>query len=337
MVFNLNNIVAILRCPVCHKSDLSFEQNGNKWAACNFCNANFDVIDGIPTMVKPDLNKMLFDDGHKPDLNRLDEQAIQYANISYHNACAEKYETDLTTYDIFRSKSCQHRIRKTLQEASERSNRGCLLDVCCGTGNILKTAHEYFDDCLGTDISLNMMNVAKRKNYKVLGADATNIPLQDRSVDCVTIFSGLHHIYDYTSAICEMARVLKPGGTFYSDWDPNGHVLQEGWAVTSGVKGLHFLREIFSGEKRIPESQEQTLAECHLYSETGFLPELVSDTLKNAGFSDVRLIYHFNPPSIEQAKHWGVKGWLWAIAKAISFIPPTSRNILPWVAVLGRK
>lgn len=43
-------------------------------------------------------------------------------------------------------------------------------------------------------------------------ADATRLPLADRSFDIVTINSLLEHVPDWRGALSEGARVLAPGG-----------------------------------------------------------------------------------------------------------------------------
>ena len=44
--------------------------------------------------------------------------------------------------------------------------------------------------------------------------DATCLPFADASFDCVVTSEVLEHIHDDVAALCELARVLKPGGTF---------------------------------------------------------------------------------------------------------------------------
>lgn len=43
-------------------------------------------------------------------------------------------------------------------------------------------------------------------------ADATNLPFEDNTFDCVYSFGVLHHIPDIEKALGEIRRVLKPGG-----------------------------------------------------------------------------------------------------------------------------
>jgi len=45
-------------------------------------------------------------------------------------------------------------------------------------------------------------------------ADGKRLPMRDRSFDLVVCLYGLHHFRGYLDALKEIARVLKPGGTF---------------------------------------------------------------------------------------------------------------------------
>ncbi len=45
-------------------------------------------------------------------------------------------------------------------------------------------------------------------------ADATALPFPDGSFDSVVCCLMLHHIIDWERAVAEVARVLRPGGTF---------------------------------------------------------------------------------------------------------------------------
>ena len=47
----------------------------------------------------------------------------------------------------------------------------------------------------------------------ILMLDATNMDLEDNSVDGIICLAVLEHIYDYDKALSEFYRVLKPGGT----------------------------------------------------------------------------------------------------------------------------
>ena len=51
-------------------------------------------------------------------------------------------------------------------------------------------------------------------NASAKTADATALPFPDASFDAVVSCLMLHHIIDWEAAVTEVARVLRPGGTF---------------------------------------------------------------------------------------------------------------------------
>ena len=330
----IERISRLLRCPTCLSGGLCFTFGEDAWAKCVTCKRTFSSIDGIPFLIKPDVFQLI----NKPmTISSFDKETdVFLANLLYHNKFADKYE-NVSTIDIFDLNSdCQHRIEQVFKGIKRISNDTVMLDICCGTGNILRTATKYFDYCFGIDISINMMNIARQRNLNVMGADVRNIPLVDECLDCVTAFSSLHHIYDYLSVVREIGRVLKPGGFFYSDWDPNGHVARKGWAISLGIETLKMYRKMTSSST-IPESNEQKLAEFHHHTDSGFSGELVKETLQKSGFSNIQIIYHINPPSFETSNPFNIYYLLTMLLKAISFIPPSKNNIMPWVAILAIK
>lgn len=114
---------------------------------------------------------------------------------------------------------------------SEVEERGAaypvLLDVGCGNG--AKLARYYKDGIaeriLAMDISLvgleqtreRIQKIESITRCKVIGGDATAIPLRDNSVDAITMSCIASHLVDedITRAVSEQYRVLKPGGRLY--------------------------------------------------------------------------------------------------------------------------
>jgi SAM-dependent methyltransferase len=59
---------------------------------------------------------------------------------------------------------------------------------------------------------------ARTADHRVAG-DVDALPLASSSVDVVTCLAVLHHLYDTGALAREAARVLRPGGAFWSDHD----------------------------------------------------------------------------------------------------------------------
>ena len=89
-----------------------------------------------------------------------------------------------------------------------------VLDLCCGTGDILFALEGRGAHVIGSDFCHPMLVVAQRKNpaSTLLEADALNLPLRSESLDLITCAFGFRNLANYDYALAELLRVLKPGG-----------------------------------------------------------------------------------------------------------------------------
>ena len=103
-----------------------------------------------------------------------------------------------------------------------------VLDVGCGTGSLLATLHERYPNLAvhGVDLTAAMLERARRRlgpgvNLHLGSGDA--LPYPDSHFDAVVSTSVLHCLGDrQRPALCEWARVLRPGGTLViTDWNPD--------------------------------------------------------------------------------------------------------------------
>jgi len=110
--------------------------------------------------------------------------------------------------------------RKLIQNLNIK-NRQSVLDVACGTGDVGFEILKRFEIQLtNIDISKKMLDIAEKKaqkknlgNIQFIQGDAEILPLENDSVDCLTIAYGFRNIAHYEKALKEFYRVLKPGGT----------------------------------------------------------------------------------------------------------------------------
>lgn len=105
------------------------------------------------------------------------------------------------------------------KRAAAMGNRA--LDVACGTGDVAFAIHEAgARDVVGLDFSPVMIEAAEAKARKrdspvdFIVGDAMALPFADDTFDACTVSFGLRNMPDYTAAIAEMTRVLRPGGKF---------------------------------------------------------------------------------------------------------------------------
>ena len=105
--------------------------------------------------------------------------------------------------------------RHAFNLAARFGEPAAVLDVGCGTGRLLRAAHERWPKArlVGVDPSEGMIEDGRRRTraeLHVAGAEA--IPLPDHSIDLAFSTIAFHHWADPARGLREVARVLRPGG-----------------------------------------------------------------------------------------------------------------------------
>jgi demethylmenaquinone methyltransferase/2-methoxy-6-polyprenyl-1,4-benzoquinol methylase len=166
-----------------------------------------------------------------------------------------------------------------------------VLDLCCGTGDLLVALESARGArCLGSDFCHPMLTAAGAKLHKsrlrsdLFESDALRLPVRDASLDLVTVAFGFRNLVNYDAGLVEMRRVLRPGGmvailefsqpgnpafaAFYSFY--SRRILPVIGGAISGARDAYtYLPE---SVRRFPDA-----------------PEL-ADRMRAAGFQDVRFI-----------------------------------------------
>ena len=88
-----------------------------------------------------------------------------------------------------------------------------VLEVGCGTGLLLETISGFASRAVGVDLSPGMLEHARNRGLTVEEASATKLPFEDNSFDVVCSFKVLAHVREIETAMKEMLRVTRPGGT----------------------------------------------------------------------------------------------------------------------------
>ena len=216
----------------------------------------------------------------------------------------------------------QVRIANTVKYIAAKTTGEYLVDVGCGTGNILNFSETCFKKSLGVDVSFEMLSRNKGRKAKLIQADINCLPLKSSFADSVSCFSVVHHLYESDFLINESYRILKPNGYFYSDNDPNKfstelHDLNKQSAIFRMLMGIYFIplrfSKSFRERARLLNEFNQMLkargdcndfeklshhAEYHLQS--GLNPYEIKKRLEKAGFVDVRLYFHFRGKELRE-------------------------------------
>jgi demethylmenaquinone methyltransferase/2-methoxy-6-polyprenyl-1,4-benzoquinol methylase len=119
------------------------------------------------------------------------------------------------------------RWRKALVRAVGAASSERVLDVCCGTGDVVFDflRHSPVRRIDGVDISESMLYLAQEKQMLCAGkrcmansaitwlpADAAQLPYETKTFDAVTCAFGIRNVSDRQAALSEAYRVLKPAG-----------------------------------------------------------------------------------------------------------------------------
>ncbi len=120
------------------------------------------------------------------------------------------------------------------------------VDLGCGTGLVLERLLGKAEQVIGVDGSSRMLELSRRRlgdedSVSLRIGELDHLPLRDGEADFACINLVLHHLSDPSSALREIFRVLKPGGTaFISDFDRHN---QEKMRTDYGDHWLGFSRE----------------------------------------------------------------------------------------------
>jgi SAM-dependent methyltransferase len=91
---------------------------------------------------------------------------------------------------------------------------GRLLDVGCGGGSHLLGFAEVGWAAVGVDISEEQLRLARERGCDVRLARAEELPFEDASFDAAVSMWTHTDVDDFPAMLCEIARILRPGGRF---------------------------------------------------------------------------------------------------------------------------
>lgn len=112
--------------------------------------------------------------------------------------------------------------RKDLIKTLNLEKKAKVIDLCCGTGELTLSIAEEISpvgEVYGLDFSEKMLEKAKIKQIKshinnvtFICGNVRDLPFENESFHYATICFGLRNVSNYTDALKEARRVLKPGG-----------------------------------------------------------------------------------------------------------------------------
>ena len=114
-----------------------------------------------------------------------------------------------------------HRWRRRAADLAALRPGGRALDVATGTGDLaleLATRVGPAGEVVGCDFSQRMLALAREKGARTgspvrfEAGNALDLPYPDASFDAATVGFGARNFSDLDRGLCEMARVVRPGG-----------------------------------------------------------------------------------------------------------------------------
>jgi ubiquinone/menaquinone biosynthesis C-methylase UbiE len=129
-------------------------------------------------------------------------------SVKHFNSTAEEYDNS------FDGKFVKVMYQPLLDEL-DKNVEGKLLDVGCGTGNILCKLVNGKRELFGIDLSENMVRECSKRmgsHADIKIADAEHIPYKDNFFDVLICNASFHHYPHPEEVLKEMKRVLKNGG-----------------------------------------------------------------------------------------------------------------------------
>ena len=134
---------------------------------------------------------------------------------------ADRYDLITVLLSFGRDRYWKQRLTR---EAGVRRGQS-VLDLACGTGDIVFEVARQGAFVIGLDITPRMIDLATIKARSIDGVertpqfvvgDMTALPFHASSVDVVTTGYGLRNVPVLEQALDEIARILKPGGRLLS-------------------------------------------------------------------------------------------------------------------------
>lgn len=186
---------SILACPRCKKDVVISTQ-----VECTDCGAAFPIREGIPRMSD---GAHMRDDRMTAEWNAQAEASPYYGDES---VIMNRWEEQVLP-----------RLLDWVGPA-----RGVVLDVGCGVGhlgNVFAANRHAGIDLVGTDFQPELLRQAVAGYAGLVEADVHNLPFKTDSISAAIASNSLHHFPDVSTAMSEIARVLRPGGVFVA-YDP---------------------------------------------------------------------------------------------------------------------
>ncbi|VAX19605.1 hypothetical protein MNBD_NITROSPINAE03-1007 [hydrothermal vent metagenome] len=217
--------------------------------------------------------------------DKLDRSRVKSANKEFYDAISGHYEK----VDGRRSDTLKTWLRRTLEDLRRKAPGGVLLDIGAGGGVVTSCAKGLFDLRIGLDISQKILAAHSASFDHCVAADIDYLPVSDASVDLVTCFATLHHLYSFDGLSSEIARALKPGGVFYSDHDMDSAFHDRFKVLLAIYRKINNAKDAY---KNVCGAIDDELYDLSEWRQDGIDSEALIGNLDSLGFS-VEPVFHW--------------------------------------------
>jgi demethylmenaquinone methyltransferase/2-methoxy-6-polyprenyl-1,4-benzoquinol methylase len=168
-----------------------------------------------------------------------------------------------------------------------------VLDLCTGTADLaLALTASAGARVVGIDFAGEMLRRGRQKvqdagvgrQVSLVRGDAMGVPLADATVDAATIAFGIRNVQTPAEALCEVQRVLRPGGRLA--------ILEFGFPRTSVLRAVYgwYFRRVLPLVGQLVS--RHTSAYSYLPASVGTFwePDVFCKIVKAAGFTSVRAV-----------------------------------------------
>ena len=144
--------------------------------------------------------------------NMLKKDAQDYKTES-----KEKFKQQAEKYDFGKNGRHARSLYGIVIDKLDQLSFDNLLDIGCGTGNLLSLISQRYDvEIAGVDLTPKMLKIARIKlgdkaNLKL--GDSEDLPFDDDKFDMIICTDSFHHYPRPGNVLKEFNRVLKPGGS----------------------------------------------------------------------------------------------------------------------------
>lgn len=146
-------------------------------------------------------------------------------------------------------------------------SHAAVLDLGCGGGHVTYTVAPHVASVVACDLSYAMLEAVEREakdrglsNISVQQGSAEHLPFENGQFDWVLSRYSAHHWHNLPTALSEIARVLKPGGTVLladlaAPTDPKADTF---------LQAIEMLRDPSHIKSRSPDEWKRLMADARL-------------------------------------------------------------------------